>query len=169
MRLQQERRPAPARMPARGGRSGRGRGGSASLGRMRRRPSVFAPEQLGLMRLRRGWPLLLTVAVGMLAAVILICAVPLYNGIVTAVELQRQINTDDPVARNVEIRLTQGAITPTARSAIEPRVLDLGRRYVSAITEPGVTYYAQSGETLLSAVGSHGIDVSSQTAAQVRF
>ena len=103
MRLQQDRRAAPARMPARGG---RGRGGGASLGRMKRRPSVFAPEQLGLMRLRRSWPLLLIIAVGMLAAVILICAVPLYNGIVTAVELQRQINTDDPVARNVEIRLT---------------------------------------------------------------
>jgi len=59
---------------------------------MKRRPSVFAPEQLGLMRLRRSWPLLLIIAMGMLAAVILICAVPLYNGIVTAVELQRQIN-----------------------------------------------------------------------------
>ena len=166
MRLQQERRAAPARMPARGG---RGRGGGAALGRMKRRPSVFAPEQLGLMRLRRSWPLLLIVAIGMLAAVILICAVPLYNGIVTAVELQRQVNTDDPVARNVEIRLTQAAITPTVRSAVESRVLDLGRRYVSDITEPSATYYAQSGETLLSAINSRAIDVASQGAPEMRF
>jgi putative ABC transport system permease protein len=135
---------------------------------MKRRPSVLAPEQLGLMRLRRGWPLLLTVAVGMLAAVILICAVPLYNGLVTAVELQRQINTDDPVARNVEIRVTQGAITPTARSAVEPQALTLGKRYVGAIAEPNATYYAQSGETLLSAIGSRAIDVA-QNPIQVRF
>jgi ABC-type lipoprotein release transport system permease subunit len=130
---------------------------------------MFAPEQLGLMRLRRSWPLLLVVALGMLAAVILICAVPLYNGLVTAVELQRQINTDDPVARNVEIRLTQSAITPTVRSALEPRVLELGRRYVGDITESDATYYAQSGETLLSAVGSKPIDVSSQGALEARF
>jgi ABC-type lipoprotein release transport system permease subunit len=136
---------------------------------MKRRPSVFAPQQLGLMRLRRSWPLLLIVAVGMLAAVILICAVPLYNGLVTAVELQRQINTDDPVARNVEIRLTEAAITPTVRSTAEPRVLELGRRYVGDITEPNATYYAQSGETLLSAVGSTPIDISSQGALEARF
>jgi putative ABC transport system permease protein len=163
MRLEQARRGAPARMPV------RGRGGRTTLGRMKRRPSVFAAEQLGLMRLRRGWPLLLTVALGILAAVVLICAVPLFNNLVTDVELQRQINSDDPVARNVEIRLTSDAVTPTARSAVEPHVLSLAHRYVGAITDTQATYYAQSGETLLSAIGAHPLDISSQRPPEVRF
>jgi putative ABC transport system permease protein len=165
MRLEQARRGAPTHVPARGV---RGRGGAA-LGRKKRRPSLFAPERFGLMRLRRGWPLLLTVALGILAAVVLLCAVPLYNNLVTDVELQRQINTDDPVARNIEIRLTQNTIAPAARSTVEPHVLSLAQRYVGAFTDARATYYAQSSETLLSAIGSRSLNVTSQRPPEMRF
>lgn len=114
-----------------------------------RRASAFSAGRLAFKRLARGKALLLSVLLGMLVAVVLVCTVPLYNALVANIQLQREITADGPVGRNVEVHLQTQPIDAKLRAATDPRVRALGQRYLAAITTPAPSYYVVS-DTLLA-------------------
>src|SRR5579884_2258197 len=66
-----------------------------------RRAGVFSAARLALLRLTRGWRLLIGMALGMVVAVVLVCTVPLYDALVIDLQLQRTLSTQAPAATNV--------------------------------------------------------------------
>ncbi len=68
-----------------------------------RRAAPLAGLRLARWRARRSVPLLVAVGVGMVAAVMLICTVPLYSSLVSTVQLQLQLSAQPPTTVNLEV------------------------------------------------------------------
>src|SRR5262245_38642538 len=96
-----------------------------------RRAGLFSSARLALLRLTRGWRLLLVVALGILAAVVLVCAVPLYDTLVIDSQLQRTLRTSAPIQRNVQVEVTTDHVAPALRAAVSPVITRLQRRYLA--------------------------------------
>src|SRR5262245_42325573 len=90
-----------------------------STGWRSRRASPFSAAWVGILPLRRSWPLLSTVALGILVAVVLIATVPLYTALVTDVQLQRELTLAGPLARNVEVVATSRSLTDQVKTSAQ--------------------------------------------------
>lgn len=152
--------------------SGRPRAGSASYdtGRrlwQRRRASPLSPAQLAIARLVSGWRLLLAVGVGILLAVMLMCTVPLYDALMTNVQILATINHADAAARDVEIVTTASPFSDDVRQQTNARVLADGKQYLGAFTGRTVSTYLTTDPLLLAHVGNRALDVTITSAPQV--
>jgi putative ABC transport system permease protein len=75
----------------------------------RRRSPVFT---LAYWQLRQTWRLLLVIGVGLIAAVILICAVPLYSQISESAELQNALNQAGPGTSDILVTSQAQTVAP---------------------------------------------------------
>nr|MBF6592016.1 hypothetical protein [Ktedonobacterales bacterium] len=133
-----------------------------------RRAGAFSSGRLALMRLSRGKTLLLTVALGILVAVVLIGTVPLYDALVANVQLQRAINTGGPTARNIEVHLGSQIIDARQHAQTDPAVRGLGQRYLAGFTAPTPTYYVVADNMLVLEAGGVTYDPSRITTLQLQ-
>ncbi|HLZ24697.1 MAG TPA: FtsX-like permease family protein [Ktedonobacterales bacterium] len=166
MRLDVASRGSAGRQP------GTGDGSSKSRNRQvwkRQRAGIFSSLRLAVSRFARGWHLLLAVALGMLVAVVLICTVPLYDALVSDLQLQHTINANGPVARNIEITAQSGAISPDLRTKSTALVQGLASRYASSFTGSESTYYAVTDHMALKQAGQHSFDITSIESPQLEF
>jgi len=182
MRLEQAPRSATSRMPGRMPAS-RSRGGAGMrAARMRAlagrrggvawrspRAGIFSAGWLGVFRLRRSWALLSAVALGILVSVVLICTVPLYSALMADIQLQRQLTTSGPLARNLEVRLDSDAISADVRASAEARLAPLARQYLAGLVAPRPTYYVVSDATILTNAGTRAYDPAATATPQIRF
>lgn len=135
----------------------------------KKRASVFSSLRLAVSRLAHGWQLLLAVALGMLVAVVLICTVPLYDALVSDLQLQRAINGNGSVARDVEITALSGDISPQVRTQATGLVDGLGSQYLPSFTSATTTYYAASDKMPVKQLGQYTGDITSITNPEVKF
>jgi ABC-type lipoprotein release transport system permease subunit len=154
--------------PGGGPPSGRAQAGGSGFWRSRR-ASPFSAGRLAAARLGNGWRLLVGVGVGMLVAVVLICTVPLYDSLMTNVQLQATIGGQSAAAVNVEVVATSSAFTDQVRRREDAVVRADGGKYLSAFARAGVTTYLSTDPMLLGAVGTRPIDVGGTNAPQVTF
>src|SRR5262249_61806102 len=139
-------------VPPRQGIQGAASGGGSQRGGgiwKHRRAGLFSSSRLALLRLTLGWRLLLVVGLGILAAVVLVCAVPLYDTLVLDTQLQRTLNTSASGARNVQIEVASDHITSALRDTARPLIARLQGQYLSAFTDPTTTYYTIADNMLL--------------------
>lgn len=167
MRLGVEQRGAtsggrgPTQTPPRQGTSG-------GLGRMRR-AGMLSSGRLAVRRLTRGWELLLAVGIGMLAAVILVCTVPLYDTLIADVQLQRTISADSPPERNIAAQAQSSSVSASLRQQATSQVQALANHYLSGFVSSASTYYVVSDDTLLIQAGQHTYDPASNTVSRVDY
>ena len=110
--------------------------------------------RLAVMRMSRGWALLLAVALGIVVAVVLICTVPLYTTLVGDVQLQRALGETSATGRNIQVQVKSSKVpqTPTSRivSGRTP-----GAEQYKRLCRTKSTYYVVSDPMLLVQVGAN--------------
>jgi putative ABC transport system permease protein len=104
----------------------------------------LASVPLALVSLRGGWRLLLAVGLGMLVAVVLMSAVPVYTSLVANVQLQASINRQGPVGRNVEVVASTQIFSADLHQREDTTVLAEAGQYLRPFTRPDVTDYLTS-------------------------
>jgi ABC-type lipoprotein release transport system permease subunit len=129
--------------------------------------SIFSSARLAGMRLARGWQLLSAVALGILVAVVLTCTVPLYNTLVSDVQLQRAILADEPVGRNVEVVIHSNTVTSSARTSSDAKVTPLVHQYLANFTGATSTFYTVSEQMPLLAAGTQTFNLAQPGAPQM--
>ncbi|HEX9036220.1 MAG TPA: FtsX-like permease family protein [Ktedonobacterales bacterium] len=133
-------------------------GGQGSRGPWRAgRASVFSAARLALARLSHGRALLAAVGLGMLVAVTLICAVPLFNALIIDTQLQRAINTGDPIDRNIQIS-ANSYVSEAARQDAQSIAPRLASQYLSEFTDAKPTVFAVSDGLILRSAGENVYD-----------
>ena len=115
----------------------------------RKRSSFSSSGRLAGMRLAHGWTLLLAVAVGILVAIVLICTVPLYNTLVSNVQLQQALASAGPIGRNISATVESDHITTALRTSSDSEVRSLAQSSFSAYTSPQPSYSVVSTDLVL--------------------
>ncbi len=133
------------------------------------RAGLFSPARLAVMRLARGWALLLMVALGIAVAVVLVCTVPLYTTLVGDVQLQRALQQSSIPDRNVQAQIQSDHIAPDIPASARPAVAALAHQYLAGFVAPQSTYYVISDPMLLLQVGKQVFDPTDPRARQVTF
>ncbi len=117
------------------------------------RASVWPSARLAIARLSHGRALLAAVGLGMLVAVTLICAVPLFNALIIDTQLQQAINTGDPADRNVQV-YANSFVSESARQDAQSHVPRLAQQYLSGFTSSTPTAFAVSDALILRQAGA---------------
>jgi hypothetical protein len=102
----------------------------------------FASVRLAVVSLRRTIGLLLVVSLGMLAAIALICTVPLYTRLVSQVQLQQTLAAQQPSAVNVEVSAQAVAILPGVAESIVKQNDSLVHRWIGDFTAGSTSFRA---------------------------
>ena len=105
-----------------------------------RRSNFVAPVRLSLLRLRRSWRLLMTVGIGMLVAVTLICTVPLYSALIANVQLRQVLNVTPPTQRNIVAQAHTTRVTPQDDQQIEARMRALATQHVATFAPTSTSW-----------------------------
>ncbi len=134
-----------------------------------RRAGLSSSGWLALLRVRRSWALLSAVALGILVAVVLICTVPLYNTLITDVQLQRELNDAGPFGRNVQVRTDTTHIEPALRTTNDAKIRPLAQQYLRTFVAASPSYIVESDLTLLTNAGSQTFNPATPKPAEVRF
>lgn len=134
-----------------------------------RHPSPLSAGRLAVMRVRAYWGLLLAVEIGMLAAVVLICTVPLYTNLVANVQLQAAINRQGPAGRNVEILAAMNGFSPSVRRLEDVVVRPLATTYLSTIAQASPANYLTAQFMPLVGLRQHGQLAAASARSEVGF
>ncbi|MBF6591016.1 MAG: FtsX-like permease family protein [Ktedonobacterales bacterium] len=120
------------------------RGTRRSSGFQRALPRGWRANPLRLFalarrRLGRGGPLLAAVGTGMLVAVVLLCAVPLYISLGSDAQLRTALNVP-PAARDIEVQVAAPEISPTLARSVSSQVVQSAPRSVQDFAPTTSTY-----------------------------
>lgn len=103
---------------------------------------------------RSRW-LLFVIALGTLVADILICTVPLYNTLVSSIQLQNVMTRSDSQQRNMQIAVRTSSINRPLADQIAREVQDQADRYLAGFSTPHPNFYISSDTLNLDQAGSH--------------
>ena len=120
-----------------------------------RRAGFFSAARLALLRAAHTRWLLLVVALGILVADVLICTVPLYNTLVSDVQLQNTLASADSLARNMQISIRSDTISQQLNQQLDLSVQNEAKGYLTPFSTPHPTTYLSSGLMNLKQAGSH--------------
>ena len=120
-----------------------------------RRAGFFSAARLALLRAAHTRWLLLVVAIGILVADVLICTVPLYNTLVSDIQLQNAITSSDSLARNMQVAVRSQAISRSVQQEADSEVQQEADRYLTSFSAPKPTAYLTAGVMALLQAGSH--------------
>jgi ABC-type lipoprotein release transport system permease subunit len=133
-------------------------------------PRTASPFSAGIVArasLGADWRLLLASGAGILVAIVLICAVPLYGNLMADIQLQGAIGHEGPAGRDIEVQLSGAPFTASLRASEDQLVTDAGRAYLAAFTQPTVARYLTSDQMLLARAGARVVNVQATSAPQV--
>jgi putative ABC transport system permease protein len=108
--------------------------------RYRHWSSPFSSLRLALWRLGKSLRLLLAVGFGILIAVVLICTVPLYSGLVTNVQLQHQLSVATPPDLNIQVDTTLAPVNSATAADVIGTTASSAGQYLHHIA-PTATWY----------------------------
>ncbi|MGH2517253.1 MAG: FtsX-like permease family protein, partial [Ktedonobacterales bacterium] len=135
----------------------------------RRHASIFSAVRLAASRFTRSWQLLLAVALGMLVAVVLICTVPLYDALISDLQLQQTINIGGPVARDVEVTAQSGGISAQVATQSQALMGQLRSQFIAPYTTSTPTYYTETVPMGMKQAGTHTYNIADVASSQVKF
>jgi putative ABC transport system permease protein len=115
---------------------------------MARRTRSRASLRVAAIGVRRTWPLLIAVSLGMLAAITLICTAPVYISLSSEVQLQHTLAAQAPADINSEALITSFAISKGNADAIDQRMAGLAQTYYGGFA-PASTSYVAANQALL--------------------
>ena len=104
-----------------------------------RRAGFFSTARLALLRASHTRWLLLVVALGILLADILICAVPLYNTLVSNVQLQNAIANSAGVKSNMQVSVQTTTVNRDLQQQADAIIRKTQRQYLGAVSRPTPT------------------------------
>src|SRR5689334_20263994 len=81
-----------------------------------------ASLRMAAIGVRRTWPLLIAVSLGMLAAVTLICTAPVYTALSSEVQLQHTLAAQSSTDINTEALVSSFTVSKDNASAIDQRM-----------------------------------------------
>ncbi|HEY7094238.1 MAG TPA: hypothetical protein VH393_13730, partial [Ktedonobacterales bacterium] len=96
-----------------------------------RRAGLFSAARLALLRAAHTRWLLVVVALGILVADVLICAVPLYNTLVSDVQLQNTLTSADSLQRNMQISIRSDTISQQLNHQLDLSVQNEAKGYLT--------------------------------------
>jgi hypothetical protein len=131
--------------------------------------SPLAAVRLALVSVRGGWRLLLTLGLGILVAVVLMSAVPVYTTLVANVQLQATINRQGPVGRNIEIVASTQTFSADLHQAEDAAVRSVASQYLRTFIQPAVTDYFTSSPMSLARLERSGADMPVVACSQAAF
>jgi putative ABC transport system permease protein len=108
-----------------------------------------ASFRMAAIGVRRTWPLLIAVSLGMLVAVTLICTAPVYSALSSEVQLQHTLATQSSIDTNIEALVTAFAVSKDNASAIDQRMADLAQAYYSDFAPTSTSYVAANQGLLM--------------------
>jgi hypothetical protein len=110
----------------------------------RQRAGFFSAARLAMLRASRTRWLLLIVALGIVVADVLICTVPLYNTLVSNLQLQNAITHSNLAQRNMQVSVGIPEINRSLSQQIAQKVQGQADQYFSGFTTPQPLTYLTS-------------------------
>src|SRR5579859_481900 len=139
--------------------------------RRRRRPltaRMLAPISLARRRFAHNALLLACLGVGILAATVLFCTVPVFADTVSDIGLQQALRASDVLARNLEVSVQFGAVDAGALHMADGAQAGLAGQYLGALV--GSSHRALfSNPLLLQTAGSQQFTISAPLPIEARY
>ncbi len=139
--------------------------------RRRRRPLItrmLAPVSLARRRFAHNALLLASLGLGVLAATVLFCAVPVFADTVSDIGLQQDLRSSDAVTRNLEVSVQLGAADAEATRVAETRQAGLVSQYLGAFIGAGHRLLV-SDPLLLQEAGDQQFDIGAALPLEARY
>jgi ABC-type lipoprotein release transport system permease subunit len=112
----------------------------------------FAPLRLAATGVRRTFGLLLAVTVGILAAIVLICTVPLYTSLDSQVQVYHTLTTSKPSDINVEVTAQVSAVQPGVADRVFTQIDTLESRWTGDFTAGSTRFLLATGQMRMTQV-----------------
>src|SRR6185312_2014140 len=119
-----------------------------------RQAGFSSTVRLALLRASHTRWLLLVVALGILLADILICTVPLYNTLVSNVQLQNAIANSAGVKSNMQVSVQTTTVNRTLQDQADAIIRKTERQYLGSVSRPTPSTYIAADVTALTQLGS---------------
>ena len=118
------------------------------------RAGFFSTVRLALLRASQSCWLLLVVALGILVADVLICTVPLYNTLVSNVQLQNAIATSAGVKSNMQVSVQTSTVNQSLQDQADAIIRKTQRQYLGGVSKPTPMTYINADVSALAQLGS---------------
>ncbi len=112
----------------------------------------FASVRMAAIGLRRTFGLLAVVSLGMLAAIALICTVPLYTRLVSETQLHQTLTTQRPADLNIEVSAQAVAIQPSAAESAVKQSDSLAQRWIGDFIASSMSFLQGNGRMRITAL-----------------
>ncbi|HEY7350420.1 MAG TPA: FtsX-like permease family protein [Ktedonobacterales bacterium] len=139
--------------------------------RRRRRPlmtRILAPVSLARRRFAHNALLLASLGLGILAATVLFCTVPVFADTVSDIGLQQDLHTSDVVTRDLEVSVQFSAADDKATQTAETTQAGLVNQYLASFIGAGHRVLI-SDPLLLQAAGSQQFNISAVPPVEARY
>ncbi len=139
--------------------------------RRRRRPVMARMRASLSLARRRFWHsalLLASLGLGILAATVLFCTVPVFANTVSDIGLQQALRSSDVVTRNLELDLQLGAVDAGAIQSADAQQTSLARQYLGSLINTSHRVLS-SDALLLQAAGKQQFDITASQPVQARY
>jgi ABC-type lipoprotein release transport system permease subunit len=139
--------------------------------RRRRRPlltRILAPISLARRRFAHNALLLASLGLGILAATVLLCTVPIFANTVSDIGLQQDLHASDAVARNLEVSVQLSAADAGATRTAETEQAALVKQYLNSFLGAGHRVLVSDALLLQSAGGQH-FDIGAALPVETRY
>ncbi len=139
--------------------------------RRRRRPlltRLLAPISLARRRFAHNALLLASLGLGILAATVLLCTVPVFANTVSDIGLQQDLRASAAVTRNLEVSVQFSVADAGATSAAETQQATLVRQYLSSLLGAGHRVLI-SDPLLLQAAGKQQFDIGAALPVEAHY
>src|SRR6185369_1555666 len=114
--------------------------------------------RLAVLRLGRVRPLLALLTLGMLVTAVVACTIPLYNALVSNVQLQRTLTASSPASHNIDASATYSDQF-TKQASLDSEARQLASENVGSFTSPTPLHYVVSDPILVHRIGTHTFDL----------
>ncbi|HEV8193386.1 MAG TPA: hypothetical protein VGP82_18135, partial [Ktedonobacterales bacterium] len=114
--------------------------------------------RLAIIRLGRARALLALLTLGMLVAAVIACTIPLYNVLVSNVQLQHTLAASSPAGYNLDAFAAYNNHF-SDQANLDSEVRRFASQNVGNVTSPAPLHYADSDPVLVQKIGQHTFDV----------
>jgi putative ABC transport system permease protein len=114
-----------------------------------------AALRMAAIGVRRTWPLLIAVSLGMLAAVTLICTAPVYSALSSEVQLQHTLAAQASTDINTEALVTSFTVSKDNANAIDQRMAGLAQTYYSGFAPTSTSYVTGTQPMLIPEINGN--------------
>ena len=141
------------------------------MGRRRRRPlitRILAPVSLARRRFAHNALLLASLGLGILAAIVLFCSVPVFADTVSDIGLQQDLRASDVVTHDLEVSVQLRSADAGATRSVDATQASLVSQYLSSFLGAGHRLL-MSDPLLMQSAGSQQFDIGAALPVEARY